>query len=220
MKPGQQAANAPHAKTTSVHEKHNLRIDSCSETSASSSSSYRFPESSEEESQPAILTTTTTTMRDQYSTIQNQSSAMHIREFLAKERSVSHDSEELLQITQLHMTPATVTPDVNLSERDRLFEMGVIRARVAVRYFCKLFMKQMEISGYSVWRTLQAIDPDATFSKHEHTAYALESNLNKVCTLPRLMVLGNKPSFIQLVENQTFSSAHHFLCVLTVEVQY
>ncbi|CAK9198758.1 unnamed protein product [Sphagnum jensenii] len=176
MKPGQQAANAPHAKTTSVHEKHNLRIDSCSETSASSSSSYRFPESSEEESQPAILTTT---MRDQSSTIQNQSSAVNIREFLAKERSVSHDSEELLQITQLHMTPATVTPDVNLSERDRLFEMGVIRARVAVRYFCKLFMKQMEISGYSVWRTLQAIDPDATFSKHEHTAYALESNLNK-----------------------------------------
>ncbi len=186
MKPGQQAANAPHAKTTSLHEKHNLRIDSCSETSASSSSSYRFPESSEEESQPAILTTTTP-MRDQSSTIQNQSSAMHIREFLAKERSVSHDSEELLQITKLHMTPATVTPDVNLSERDRLFEMGVIRARVAVRYFCKLFMKQMEISGYSVWRTLQAIDPDATFSKHEHTAYALESNLNKVYTWKRLM---------------------------------
>jgi hypothetical protein len=185
MKPGQQAANVPHAKTTSLHEKHNLRIDSCSETSASSSSSYRFPESSEEESQPAILTTTTP-MRDQSSTIQNQSSAMHIREFLAKERSVSHDSESP-QITQLHTTPATVTPHVNQSERDRLFEMGVIRARVAVRYFCKLFMKQMEISGYSVWRTLQAIDPDATFSKHEHTAYALESNLNKVCTWKRLM---------------------------------
>lgn len=89
-------------------------------------------------------------------------------------------------------------------------------------------MKQMEISGYSVWRTLQAIDPDATFSKHEHTAYALESNLNKVCTWKRLMfphwilqwVLGNKPSSIQLVENQAFSSAHHFLRVLTVEVQY
>ncbi len=226
MKPGQQAANAPHAKTTFLNEKHNLRIDSCSETSASSSSSYRFPESSEEDSQPAILTTTQ--MGDQSSTIQNQSSAMHLREFLAKERSVSHDSEELLQITQLHRTPASVTPDVNLSERDRLFEMGVIRARVAVRYFCKLFMKQMEISGYSVWRTLQAIDPDATFSKHEHTAYALESNLNKVCTWKRLMfphwilqwVLGNEPSSIQLVENQTFSSAHHFLCVLTVEVQY
>lgn len=178
MKPGQQAANAPHAKTTFLNEKHNLRIDSCSETSASSSSSYRFPESSEEDSQPAILTTTP--MGDQSSTIQNQSSAMHLREFLAKERSVSHDSEELLQITQLHRTPASVTPDVNLSERDRLFEMGVIRARVAVRYFCKLFMKQMEISGYSVWRTLQALDPDATFAKQEHTAYALESNLNKV----------------------------------------
>jgi len=41
-------------------------------------------------------------------------------------------------------------------------------------------MKQMEISGYSVWRTLQALDPDATFAKQEHTAYELESNLNKV----------------------------------------
>ncbi len=69
---------------------------------------------------------------------------------------------------------------INLTEKEHLFEMGVMRARVAVRYFCKLFMKQMEISGYSVWRTLQALDPDATFAKQEHTAYALESNLNKV----------------------------------------
>ncbi|CAM6059579.1 unnamed protein product [Sphagnum tenellum] len=68
---------------------------------------------------------------------------------------------------------------INLTEKEHLFEMGVMRARVAVRYFCKLFMKQMEISGYSVWRTLQALDPDATFAKQEHTAYALESNLNK-----------------------------------------
>jgi hypothetical protein len=76
--------------------------------------------------------------------------------------------------------PSSGLECINLTEKEHLFEMGVMRARVAVRYFCKLFMKQMEISGYSVWRTLQALDPDATFAKQEHTAYALESNLNKV----------------------------------------
>ncbi|CAM6010813.1 unnamed protein product [Sphagnum balticum] len=75
--------------------------------------------------------------------------------------------------------PSSGLECINLTEKEHLFEMGVMRARVAVRYFCKLFMKQMEISGYSVWRTLQALDPDATFAKQEHTAYALESNLNK-----------------------------------------
>ncbi len=76
--------------------------------------------------------------------------------------------------------PSSGLECISLTEKEHLFEMGVMRARVAVRYFCKLFMKQMEISGYSVWRTLQALDPDATFAKQEHTAYALESNLNKV----------------------------------------
>ncbi len=75
--------------------------------------------------------------------------------------------------------PSSGLECISLTEKEHLFEMGVMRARVAVRYFCKLFMKQMEISGYSVWRTLQALDPDATFAKQEHTAYALESNLNK-----------------------------------------
>jgi hypothetical protein len=85
---------------------------------------------------------------------------------------------QLLQIPTWN--PSSGLECINLTEKEHLFEMGVMRARVAVRYFCKLFMKQMEISGYSVWRTLQALDPDATFAKQEHTAYALESNLNKV----------------------------------------
>lgn len=71
-----------------------------------------------------------------------------------------------------------------MAEKVLLFEMAVIRARGAVRYFCKVFMKQMESSGYSLWRTLAAIDPTAKFSKKEHTAYALEANINKVCRFP------------------------------------
>ncbi|CAM6120646.1 unnamed protein product [Calypogeia fissa] len=60
-----------------------------------------------------------------------------------------------------------------------LFDMTTVKARLAVRYFCKIFMKQMEISGYSVWRTLAEVEPNTKFQKKEHTAFTLESRLNK-----------------------------------------
>ena len=70
--------------------------------------------------------------------------------------------------------------DMTMSDKVPLFEMASNRARVAVRYFCKVFMKQMEYSGYSVFRTLAAIDPSAKFMKREHTSFVLEANINKV----------------------------------------
>jgi len=72
--------------------------------------------------------------------------------------------------------------DMKMSDKVPLFEMASTRARVAVRYFCKVFEKQMEYSGYSVCRTLAAIDPSAKFMKREHTSFVLEANINKVRT--------------------------------------
>ncbi|CAM6103674.1 unnamed protein product [Calypogeia fissa] len=60
-----------------------------------------------------------------------------------------------------------------------LFGMTAVKARVAVRFFCKSFMKQMEVSGYSVWRTLAEVDRSTKFAKKEHAAFALESRINK-----------------------------------------
>jgi hypothetical protein len=70
--------------------------------------------------------------------------------------------------------------DMTVSDRVPLFEMASTRARVAVQYFCKVFMKQMEYSGYSVCRTLAASEPSAKFMKREHTSFVLEANVNKV----------------------------------------
>lgn len=97
----------------------------------------------------------------------------------AKE-SFSEDSWKAAEAAR----PSKSQEMMTMGEKVLLFEMAVIRARGAVRYFCKVFMKQMESSGYSLWRTLAAIDPTAKFSKKEHTAYALEANINKVCRFP------------------------------------
>lgn len=112
----------------------------------------------------------------------------------AKE-SFSEDSWKAAETAR----PSKSQEMMTMAEKVLLFEMAVIRARGAVRYFCKVFMKQMESSGYSLWRTLAAIDPSAKFSKKEHTAYALEANINKVmwisrnsrntCPLPQISVL-------------------------------
>lgn len=79
-----------------------------------------------------------------------------------------------------------------LSDKVPLFEIAATRARVAVKYYCKMFMKQMEFSGYSVSRTLSAIDPSAKFMKREHTSFLLEANINKVrvpsCMNPHVFV--------------------------------
>ncbi|KAJ7525459.1 hypothetical protein O6H91_17G052200 [Diphasiastrum complanatum] len=59
------------------------------------------------------------------------------------------------------------------------FEMGIVRTTLAIRYFCRVFMKQMEVSGYSVGRTIADMDPQITFLRKEHTAFALEARINK-----------------------------------------
>lgn len=69
--------------------------------------------------------------------------------------------------------------NMTMNDRVPVFEMACTRARVAVRYFCKVFMMQMEYSGYSVCRTLASIDASAKFMKREHTSFALEANINK-----------------------------------------
>ncbi|KAL2653058.1 hypothetical protein R1flu_021186 [Riccia fluitans] len=69
--------------------------------------------------------------------------------------------------------------DAELSVIMHLFEMTVVKARLAVRYFCKVFMKQMETSGYSVWRTLAEVESQTKFLKKEHRAFVLESRLNR-----------------------------------------
>lgn len=80
-----------------------------------------------------------------------------------------------------------------LSDKVPLFEIAATRARVAVKYYCKMFMKQMEFSGYSVSRTLSAIDPSAKFMKREHTSFLLEANINKVrvpsCMNPHVILI-------------------------------
>ncbi|KAJ7526841.1 hypothetical protein O6H91_16G025400 [Diphasiastrum complanatum] len=60
-----------------------------------------------------------------------------------------------------------------------LFEMAVIRARLSIRYFCNVFIKQMEISGYPVCRTLAEMEPSTTFLRKEHTALVLDSRINR-----------------------------------------
>lgn len=60
-----------------------------------------------------------------------------------------------------------------------MFEMATMRARFAIRSFCKALIKQMEASGYSVLRTLSELEPNVAFTRKEHVVYTLESRINK-----------------------------------------
>ncbi|EFJ10496.1 hypothetical protein SELMODRAFT_427167 [Selaginella moellendorffii] len=72
-----------------------------------------------------------------------------------------------------------VSMDMEITATELLLEMTVVRATLAIRKFCKVFMKQMEMSGYSVLRALGDLEPRTVFAKKEHTAFALESRINK-----------------------------------------
>ncbi|KAJ7550097.1 hypothetical protein O6H91_07G093300 [Diphasiastrum complanatum] len=76
-------------------------------------------------------------------------------------------------------SPPHIKRSNEVSTTELLFEMAIIRATISIRCFCKVFMKQMEVSGYSVWRTLAEMDPRTTFLRKEHTAFALEARINK-----------------------------------------
>ncbi|BBM99639.1 hypothetical protein MPTK1_1g22650 [Marchantia polymorpha subsp. ruderalis] len=99
----------------------------------------------------------------------------------AEERGKArHDRNHVPQAEEPFLDFQTLKlQDAELSAIVHLFEMAVVKARLAVRYFCKVFMKQMEVSGYSVWRTLAEIEPQTKFLKKEHTAFVLESRLNR-----------------------------------------
>ncbi|XP_024530430.1 IRK-interacting protein-like [Selaginella moellendorffii] len=66
-----------------------------------------------------------------------------------------------------------------LSATVLLFEMAVVRARLSMRYFCNVFIKQMEVSGYPVCRTLADMEASSGFLRKEHTAFVLDSRINK-----------------------------------------
>lgn len=136
--------------------------DTCSESSGTSSSS----DSSTIESSGGSLSTCATADLTFADLCRNA------------KKSVSEDSWKLEDKRDSVHLPGF--KDMTVSDKVPLFEVASNRARVAVRYFCKVFMKQMEYSGYSVCRTLAAIDPSARFVKRDHTAFVLEANINKV----------------------------------------
>ena len=145
----------------SAHRALNLE-DTCSESSGTSSSS----ESSSAESSGGSMSTYTTAEPALADLCRNA------------KKSFSEDSWKVDEKRDSLYFPGF--EDMTMSDRVPLFEMASTRARVAIRYFCKVFMKQMEYSGYSVCRTLAAIEPSAKFMKREHTSFVLEASINKV----------------------------------------
>ena len=59
-----------------------------------------------------------------------------------------------------------------------LFEATLLRCRSEINFFCRVFMQQMVLSGYSLIRTLQEMEPNTVFLKKVHASYALESRIN------------------------------------------
>ncbi|KAJ7514793.1 hypothetical protein O6H91_23G059400 [Diphasiastrum complanatum] len=88
-----------------------------------------------------------------------------------------HELQDDMKSSERGNKSPPLSPGFNTAEL--LFEMTTIRSIISIRFFCKVFMKQMEISGYSIWRALAELEPRTTFLRKEHTAFALESRINK-----------------------------------------
>ncbi|KAH7438449.1 hypothetical protein KP509_04G015400 [Ceratopteris richardii] len=61
-----------------------------------------------------------------------------------------------------------------------LFESTLVRCRSEINIFCRVYMQQMVLSGYSLVKTLMDMEPDTVFFRKVHASYALESRICSV----------------------------------------
>lgn len=61
-----------------------------------------------------------------------------------------------------------------------LFESALLRCRSEINIFCRVYMQQMVLSGYTLVKTLMEMEPDTIFFRKVHASYALESRICSV----------------------------------------
>ncbi|MCO5583773.1 hypothetical protein L7F22_037687 [Adiantum nelumboides] len=61
-----------------------------------------------------------------------------------------------------------------------LFESTLLRCRSEINIFCRVYMQQMVLSGYTLVKTLMDMEPDTIFFRKVHASYALESRICSV----------------------------------------
>lgn len=82
-------------------------------------------------------------------------------------------------ITHASPSRALHDPDV-VSATALLFESALLRCRSEVNIFCRVYMQQMVLSGYSLVKTLMDMEPNTVFPRKVHASYALESRIYSV----------------------------------------
>ena len=58
-----------------------------------------------------------------------------------------------------------------------LFEAALLRCRSEINLFCRVYMQQMVLSGYSLIKTLTDMEPNTVFYRKVHASYALEARI-------------------------------------------
>ncbi|KAH7285287.1 hypothetical protein KP509_33G020900 [Ceratopteris richardii] len=61
-----------------------------------------------------------------------------------------------------------------------LFESTLLRCRSEINIFCRVYMQQMVLSGYTLVKTLMDMEPHTMFYRKVHASYSLES---RICTV-------------------------------------
>lgn len=61
-----------------------------------------------------------------------------------------------------------------------LFEAALLRCRSEINIFCRVYMQQMVLSGYTLVKTLMDMEPATVFLRKVHAGYALESRIYTV----------------------------------------
>lgn len=61
-----------------------------------------------------------------------------------------------------------------------LFESALLRCRSEINIFCRVYMQQMVLSGYTLVKTLMEMEPNTVFFRKVHASYALESRICSV----------------------------------------